>query len=272
MDEKQLSEQKDIDKGHKPRILYYDLEISPLLTWTYKAWDSNAIKIEQPQKIISFAYQWEGEKTVHCKVLSDYEGYKPDKFNIDDEAIIRDLYDVMEQADLLVGHNSNGFDYKHANARFLYYEMNPLPQQKFSDSLKMARKYFKMPKNNLGEVYYYLFHKEGKTKVTHADILWDYLDGDEKAHKQMREYNKRDIVITKAIYERMRPFDKSHPNMNFFMRDGMRCKACTSKKLERQHQSLYLRISKRMRYVCLDCGHNNYGEALKEGVEKVKTF
>lgn len=262
--EKQIAEQKDVDKGHTPRILFYDLEISPMLAWVYQAYDANTIKTEQAPKIISFAYQWSDEKTIHCKVLSDYKGYKPDRFNIDDKQVTVDLYNVMSEADLLIGHNSDNFDFKIANARFAYYGLDPLPNQRYYDTLKKARQLFKMPKNNLDEIYFYYFEEEGKTKIKHSDILWDYLAGDKKAHEHMRAYNKRDIEITRAIYEKMSPFDKRHPNLTLLQRDGSRCKVCLSDKLERKPQSWYLRSVKRQRFKCLDCGHNNYIGRLKD--------
>lgn len=271
--EKWVAENKDFYGGEEPKILIADIEVTAILAWTYQAYNGNIIKIEQDPKMVSIAWQWLGEKKIHCKTLADYGGVK-DRFNIDDKKLVREFYDVLQEATHVVGHNWDAFDMKTLNARLLYHGFEPPPHQKTIDTLKVARKYFKMPKNNLDEIYRYIFKKEGKTKVKHSDVIWDCLDNDAKAFNALKKYNIRDVEITREVYLKVRPFHKTHPNLTLYTRRPHECKVCGHKKLTRRGSRWYSRTGFRFLYRCESpkCGTEfPYGPAFKD-IEKVESY
>lgn len=262
--------QKDIVHGEEPKILYCDLEISPMLGWVYGAYETNVLRIEQAPKIISIAWQWEGEKKIHALTLNDFSA-KQSPYNLNDREIARELHDLMEEAHIIVGHNWDAFDMKTANARFLALGMAPIPPHKTVDTLKKARSHFRMPKNNLDEIYRYIFQKDGKTKLKHSDVVWDcIINNDPKYWKLMAAYNKRDVEITREVYLAMRPFYKTHPNISYITREDVVCTKCQSDKVERRGKE-WLKAGFRWKWQCQTC-HSWFRTGLMQDlVEPVST-
>src|ERR1700719_3656227 len=104
--------------------------------------------------MLSFAYKIAGEKKVHTRCLADYPGYK--KNTEDDKALVTDLWTIFDQADIQIGHNADKFDIKKSNARFLMHKLNPPSPYKTVDTLKIARRAFKLDSNKLDDLGYYL--------------------------------------------------------------------------------------------------------------------
>lgn len=243
---------KNFLHGRKPKILYFDLEISPMLVWTYSAYEANALNIKMMQQIVSFSWQWEGEKVIHVRVLPDYKGYKPGVTRLDDKALVKELHEVMEEADVLVGHNIKDFDVKHAKARFIYHGLAVSKKWVIEDTLKMARKYFKFPKNNLD----FLTEQFGlgkKTDVKHSDVIWKCIEGDMKAWKAMAIYNVQDIKLTRGLYKKLAPWHETHSNLNFFLRKQRTCPVCLSERKGRFVKYRYGKTIKKQ-FQCRDCG------------------
>jgi len=265
-----IAEQKDVVRGEQPKIIVCDIEVSPILSWTYNAYEGNAIRIEQDPKIISFAWQELGKSKIHVVTLADLS-YSGNRFSIDDKKITKALHEVLDSSDIVVGHNWDNFDMKTANARFLYYGMAPIPPHKTVDTLKKARLHFKMPKNTLDEIYRYIFGKEGKTKVKHSDVLWDCLDhNNPKAWVAMKRYNARDVEITRDVYLAMRPFYKAHPNLSLYTRKDRVCPKCQSERAHRRGKEWYV-SGFSWKYQCVACHTWYRGELQRDGVEKVTT-
>lgn len=271
MKHEDIAVQKDVIRGEEPKRLYFDLEISPMLAWSFNAYEGNALHIEQDPKILSVAWQWEGEKEVKVKCLADFDGYKPNRFKIDDKKLVYKVHQILTDADVIIGHNSDNFDIKIANARFFHYGLEPIAETKRFDTLKKARKYFKMPKNTLDDIYRYVFKQQGKATVKYSDVLWDCLDGNESAWRAMKKYNQQDVVITRELYLRMRGFDKNHPNLSFFTRRPNECKTCLSTKIHRRGRK-WMRGGLRWEWRCETCKASHYSEIIKDGIDKIKSY
>jgi DNA polymerase elongation subunit (family B) len=272
MELKNLAEQKDFIRGREPKILYFDLEISPMLVWTYAAYEANALKVKKQPQIVSVAWQWEGEKKIHVRTLPEYKGYKPGISRLDDKELVKEFYDVMAEADVLIGHNIKRFDIKHAKARFIYHDLPVCKKWIIEDTLLMARKYFKFPKNNLDTLCKH-FGIGSKSKITHASVIWGCIDGDMKAWKQMAQYNKQDIVLTRGLYKKLSPWHETHANLNVFKRQHEACPGCTSTNTHRQGFK-FIKAGIRRQHQCQDCGKWWLGEFVARPPKKgqLETF
>ena len=263
-----LVRQKDIPQEDREKTLYFDIEVSPILSWTYNAYEGNSLRIEQDPKIISFAWQWEGDDEVYCMTLADYKGYRPNRFKINDKKIVTDLHEVLSRADVVIGQNSNRFDLTTANARFLYHGLPPIEKKVLIDTLRIAKSHFRLPKYTLDDMLRYV-GLIGKTKVKHSDILWDCLDGDLEYWEKMKEYNKQDVIITREFYLKIRGFHHTHPNLSFFTRVPNECPKCHSKKTIKRGRGL-VRGGYRRKRQCKDCGGYFSSEIIK--LDKVTTY
>lgn len=259
-----LAVNKDFIKGREPKILCLDLEISPMLAYTYEAYEGNALKIKVLPQIVAFAYSWNDEKEIHVRMLPDYH-YKSGILNMNDKHLVEELHDIMHEADVIYGHNIRAFDMKHARARFLVHKLPVTKKWITEDTLTMARKYFKFPKNNLD----FLTEQLGigtKTKVKHSDVIWDCIEGDMGAWKSMKEYVKNDIAITKPLYKELAPWHETHYNLNLIRRNGNSCPLCGHTKTHRRGYQ-HLPTGLRQKYACLSCGKWWTGEYVARALD-----
>src|SRR5438045_6957635 len=104
------------------RILLYDVETFPNISFTWGLYDQNVIRFKQQTCIATYAAKWLGEP-VFARALPDYKGYVPNSYN--DEALVRDLWALLDEADVVVAHNGKSFDVKVCKARFIFYGMPP---------------------------------------------------------------------------------------------------------------------------------------------------
>lgn len=209
----------------KPLIVSFDLEVSPATGWFYPpTWETRILKVEERQKLMSFAWQVVGEKKINSLCLYDMDTYKVDPRN--DKLLVKELHKVMSEADILLGQNSDNFDIKMANYFFIMNDLEPVRPTKSIDTKKIAKRYFRFANNtldNLGEE----LGVGGKTSVKHADIWTDcFIRGDKKSWKLMNKYCENDVRITTEIYLKMRGFMRSHPNLARLSGEFDACPVC----------------------------------------------
>jgi hypothetical protein len=223
------------------KILLYDLEITPILGWTYDMWDARVIRVEQEPYIMSLSWKWLGEKTVHN---DNVEGEDDDRY------VTGMLWDLMDDADIVVAHNAKKFDNRVAFARFLHHDIRPPSPFKTVDTLLAARLYFKFPSNSLNDLCHMLGLGE-KPKTTHASLWHDCINGDTKAWRKMVKYNNQDVVLLEKLYLKLRPYITNHPNVSVLKKDG--CPRCGSKKTQWRGKYSTNAATYR-RFVCISCG------------------
>lgn len=240
-------------KGKAPRVLLIDIETSPLTGYAWTMWDANILKVLEPSKIICVAWQWLDKPDVYVKALPDYKGYKPGV--IDDLALIKEIWKVLDEADVVIAHNGDSFDVKKLNSRFLFHNMQAPSAYVTIDTRKVAKKHFRFDSNALNEIGQYL--GEGKKESTGGFDLWDEcIRGIPAAWAKMKKYNVRDITLLERVYLRLRPFMTNHPNLNVIANPGadhMNCPACLGDHLQKRGFSI-TRTGRKQRFQCGDCG------------------
>lgn len=232
-----------------PKILIYDLEVTPTLGWTYGLYKTNVIKVEQNPSIMSISWRWYGENITKHESLTTIPRKRGTGANL---ALVKLIHSLFDEADVVVAHNANRFDNKVATASFLRYNLTPPSPYKTIDTLAVARNVARFNSNSLNSLGE-LFGLGSKTKITHGDLWYDCLTGSSKAWKQLKEYNNQDVDLLYAIYERLRPYIKNHPNLGDISQvDGV-CPKCGSSNLERRGFNMR-RNGKVQRFQCKSCG------------------
>lgn len=245
--------------AEKPyRSVVFDIENSPNIGFTWGKYEQNVLAFEQEWFMMSFAWKWSDEKTTHVLALPDFPNYKKDP--TDDSALVGELWKILDEADLAIGHNIVEFDRRKANSRFLYHGMQPPSPYKMVDTLKLARALFMLNSNKLGDLAQYL--GIGAKKETGGINLWlECLRGDPKAWAKMKAYNKHDVVINAQIYEILRGWDNYHPNVTLGHNpdSSLLCPSCGSNKVQaRGYQAL--KSFRARRYHCQNCGRWSKGK------------
>lgn len=231
----------------KANIVLLDVENSPSVGYCWGKYDQTINEFMSDWFMLSFAYKTLGEKTTHVKGLIDYPGYKSKKS--DDKKLMQDLWKVLDEADIVIGHNLDRFDVRKANARFLIHGMPPPSPYKTVDTLKIARKVFKFNSNSLDD----LGHSLGlgrKLKHTGFALWLSCMNGDEKSWHIMKKYNAKDVDLLEKVYYAVRPWATSHANVTRGDRDS--CPKCGSKDVHKRGLSHTLYTTKQ-RYQCQSC-------------------
>ena len=133
-----------------PKVLLYDLETSPRLTYNWGEYEQNALGVKEESYILCYSYKWLDEKKTHVVSLDDFPLYKKDKSN--DRELVKKLHELQDSADVIIGHNSGSFDDKWSNKQFINHGLPPVSPYVSIDTLKMARRFFRFDSNALGKL------------------------------------------------------------------------------------------------------------------------
>lgn len=215
-------------------------------------------EIVRDWNIFSIAWKFIGSDTVNCLSVSS-------KNPTSDYYVVKQFHDVLMEADILIGHNSDAFDLKKYNARAIYHGLAPIPKKQQIDTLKEARKYFKFTSNKLSYLANYL----GIDSKDESPDWNKILDGDIDELARMREYNKKDVIVTEQLYHKLTSWMKTHPNVSLYTpvkdiegKKLLSCPACNSMNYKKDGFN-YGKSTKTQRYKCLDCRSLFSGEKIK---------
>jgi hypothetical protein len=196
------------------------------------------------------SWKWGHEKTVRTAALPDYPRYKRNRH--DDKDLCVHLRDLLDRADIVVAHNGDAFDVKKINSRLITNGFNPPSPFKTIDTLKVSRGAFKFDSNKLDHIGRYL--NEGRKIPNTGAELWRSVveDGDPKGWATMKRYCKQDTALLARVYERIKPWAKSHPDMRVYTgSDG--CPKCQSRNVQRRGTLVKIKAVCH-RFQCRDCG------------------
>lgn len=201
------------DYRKQAKVLLLDIEVSPSLSWNYGQYQTNAIRVEKPPVLLSYAYKWLGDKGApKCRTIVDTAPVRRDNHTM----LVKELWQLLDEANIVVAHNLDRFDYKMCNTFFIRCGLTPPSFYQHYDTLKTARRYFKLDNNKL-DYLGQLLCDEGKTDVKVGDLWYDILFANGKklktANKLLKEYNIQDVVLLEKIYDKLLPFADNHPNM-----------------------------------------------------------
>jgi hypothetical protein len=227
---------------NKNKILLIDLETSPTLGYVWQLWEANCLKVVKPWKILCFAYKWFGDSKTHVVSLPMVKNEKE---------LVKRLWSVFNEADIIIAHNGDKFDVKKSYAKFIEHGLTPPMPFKTIDTLKVARRYFKFDSNRLDALGELL--GVGRKLQTGGFDLWDKcMQGDRNAYRVMERYNKQDVYLLERIYIKLRPWMTSHPNLSIFNGNNT-CPVCGSHKLQKRGYNMTV-SGKTQRVQCMDCG------------------
>ena len=248
------------------RILTFDIETAPNLGYTWAFYEQDVIKIVRPWYVLTVGYKWLNEKQAHVLSLPDYSLFKK---NIqDDKELIKDFWELLDKADIVVTQNGDNFDIKKLNTRFLVHGLPPPSDFKSIDTKKSSKKHFAFGNNKLGNLGIEL--GLGDKEAHEGFPLWERcMAGDLEAFKKMAKYNKRDVYLTESVYLKERPYIKNHPNINLYEGKPDACPKCGSIELISRGFA-FTSLNKHKRYSCNNCGTWCMGKKSEQIVVNIK--
>lgn len=232
------------------KVLLFDIETAPMLSYHFGLWNQNinTANIYKDGCILTWSAKWLfNEEVIQYKITPEEVEER------NDERIVRALWNILDECDIAIGHNVDGFDKRVANQRFLKWKLNPPSFYETIDTLKHSRKAFKHNSNRLDDICKFL-EIEGKMETPKG--LWrDAVEGDEAAIQLMADYCDQDVRILEDVYLAMRSFIKPHPNIGLLEAtdNGYTCPTCGGHEFEFAGEyRTYVNIYDNLR--CKGCG------------------
>lgn len=237
-----------------PKILFIDIETSPIEAYTWGIWDVNVSleQIKTDYSILSFCAKWANSTKV---IYSDTSGRGKSKVR-DDKKLLGQLWTLLDTADIVVAQNGQQFDLKKINARLISAGFGPPSPVRVVDTLLIAKKHFGFTSNKLAWLSEQLTStKKQKHREFPGFELWiECLNDNPKAWKVMKEYNIADVIALEELYVKFRPWISGHPNLNAYVDDeDPCCPKCAEDDLKKEGFQ-YTQTGKFQQYSCGDCG------------------
>ena len=186
------------------KTLFVDIENSPIVGPVWQRREADIIG--QPFKesyMLSFAWRWLGTAKTEVRSLRMYNSYKKDQD--DTKELAKELRELYNKAEWIVGHNLAAFDDKVANTMFVTNNILPPKPHRVHDTLKLARKYFKFSSNSLKDLAIRL-GLSPKAETGGIKLWIGCMHGDLDSWKKMEAYNKQDIVTLGEVYDKFLPW------------------------------------------------------------------
>lgn len=230
------------------KILFMDIETSPHLSWHFGRWKENIPKSKTvlESRVLCWAAKWYEQKTI--KFQSEW--------NVGAEQMLDEMWQLLDEADVVVGYNSKKFDVKRLNAEFIKQGWDaPSPYQQV-DLYLQVKKNFAFSSNRLDDVLEELGLQQ---KLAHEGFnLWmKVMDGDKAAQRSMKQYNIQDVKVTEELYNHIRQWITPHPNMGLYVDDRGEneptCPTCGSHHIVK-HKKRPTRVGLYQQWQCQDCG------------------
>lgn len=236
----------------KPKILALDIETFSLELCGWGLYDQNfgLNQIKQDWTVASWAAKWVGSS----KMM--YQDVSKQKNRRDDSKILKGIWELINEADILLTQNGVAFDVKKLNARFIINGMGPPSPYKHIDTKKLAKKSFGFTSNSLeymskalGTRYKKLAHK----KFPGFELWSECLAGNKAAWVEMKRYNIHDVLALEDIYEKMIPWSNPVDFRIYNSSTRPECPTCGGSKLQSRGFE-FTKSGKFNRFQCQGCG------------------
>lgn len=243
----------------KPKILVWDIETSPMVTYNFGLYDQN-IRIDQIKEdwtILSWGAKWLGD--LDSKAI--YKDNRHSKNVRDDKQLVASLIELLEEADICITHNGDNFDIKRVNTRALLNGLPPYKHPKSTDTYKESKKVFSLTYNSLEYTSTNVNKKYQKLK--HEEYpglsLWkEVLKGNNHAWDVMKKYCLHDVFATEEYFNAIQGWIKTQNLACYFDDSTIRC-LCGSDRIIKKGFA-YTDSGKYQGYKCLDCGKRPKGK------------
>lgn len=246
-----------VDKNvAKPKVLVYDIETAPILASVWGLWDQRVglNMIDSDWHIMSWSAKWLDSPESEVMYMDQRH-----KKNIeDDKPLLKEIWNLLDEADMVITQNGKKFDQKKLNARFVMSGMQPPSSYKHIDTLRIAKKHFAFTSNKLAYMTDKLCTKY--KKLSHGKFpgfeLWkECMAGNQEAWQEMEDYNRYDVLSLEELYRILVPWDNTFNFNTYHDSTDVYCK-CGNNTFSKNgfyHSS----AGKYQKYKCKKCGHES---------------
>ncbi len=225
------------------KILLLDIETAPNVAYVWSLWKENIPldRVVASGYVLCWAAKWYGEKEVRFDSL----------YQSSERTMVRRIHRLLDEADAVIHYNGKSFDIPTLNKEFVLQRLGPPRPYKQLDLLHVVRDAFRFPSNKLDYVVRALGLGQ-KVRHTGFEMWVKCMNKDAAAWREMEKYNRHDVVVLERLYDRLKPWIKSHPNYGVHD-DKACCPNCGSESYQRRGFQT-TRVMRYPRYQCCACG------------------
>jgi len=195
--------------------------------------------------VLSWAAKWLFDDNVQSDIVTPSESKSRN-----DKRILKSIWKLLDEAEIVIGHNLDRFDIRKLNARFIDNDINPPSPFRSIDTLKVARKEFAFVSYKQD---FLTKHFELENKLKTEFQLWvDCMQGDQARLDEMAKYNRHDVMGLEQVYLKLRPYIKNHPNLGVLV-DMDVCPTCGCEYLDETDSVYFTTANKFPVYRCQGC-------------------
>jgi hypothetical protein len=236
-----------------PKILIFDIETAPILGYVWGLWDNNLAlnQVYQDWSILSWSAKWLDDKPENVM----YQDQRNARVIENDKKLLKDIWRLLDEADIVITQNGKKFDVKKLNARFIMNEMQPPSSFRHIDTIQIARKHFAFTSNKLEYMTDKLctkYKKQKHNKFSGFELWIQCLKGNKEAWQEMEIYNKYDVLSLEELYKKLQVWDHSI-NFDVYNNNEFPSCKCGSDSF-RKRGFFYTNLGKYQRFKCKKCG------------------
>lgn len=246
-----VEKQAAVIKG--PKVLIFDIETAPILGHVWGLWENNVAlnQIIQDWHVLSWSAKWLHDGP--DKVM--YKDQRNAKNIEDDSSILKDIWSLLDQADVVITQNGIQFDRKKLNARFIMNGFQPPSSYKHIDTKIIASRHFGFTSNKLEYMTDKLntqYKKLKHNKFPGHELWKECLKGNVEAWNEMEQYNKHDVLALEELFYKLIPWDNSI-NFNLYHDEEDHVCKCGSTSFSK-NGFYYTSAGKYQKHKCRSCG------------------
>jgi len=230
------------------KVLIFDIETAPMEAYVWNLWPKFIAtnQLKQSWTVLTWSAKWLDSPTMMSASIDPADPR-------DDYDVCEGLWQLFDQADIVVAHNGDKFDVKRMNTRFLLLGLPEPSTYRSIDTLKIAKRKFSFASNKLD---YISKVTGGEGKLGHEGLpMWiKCLNGDAEAIRNMQDYNDKDVLELERVYKIVRSWDHHHPNMSAFSPVDVACPVCSSEDVEATGKFYMTQTQSYPTFRCHDCG------------------
>ena len=237
----------------QPKILLLDIETARMIVGAWRL----GKQYLGPDQVIKdwFILGWCAKWLFSSEMMSDFVTAKESLLR-DDTRIMNRIWKIIDEADIIIGHNIKKFDIPKINTRLILARLKPPMPYQMIDTLQVAYKNFSFSSARLNYLGKLLGNK--KKLDTNYDLWIRCENGEQEAIDYMETYCKADVGLLEEVYVELRPWIKAHPNLAVLM-DAKEpcCPNCGSFDIEETSSYYTTPQNKYVAVRCKSCGAPN---------------
>jgi uncharacterized protein YprB with RNaseH-like and TPR domain len=202
--------------------------------------------------ILSFGSKVIGDKhSLSVLNILDYTGEDKDLIKAE-KRMLRDVCEVMLEADVWLGHYACYYDIPFINTRLLYHSLPILPPNfALIDTWRISRNRLKLRNNRLVTISEFLKTTDEKNSIKPEQWI-RALGGHRPSMDYIVDHNRRDVLVLEEVYNILRPLVLDHPSRGLVDGRGG-CGVCGVEKLQKRGYHI-TRTRRYQRFQCRNCG------------------